>query len=87
MRTLTTADGLPTGSTAYATYKSPAIALGGSYSYLKILQTAGEYSKNHMALSEMRLYEVSGIDSVLVSDAVYETKGEIITCHNNRNVT
>ena len=74
VRTLTTADGLPTGSTAYATYKSPAIALGGSYSYLKILQTAGEYSKNHMALAEMRIYNVEPGDSTLVSEAVYETK-------------
>ena len=74
VRTLTTADGLPVGGTASATYKSPAIQLGGSYSYLKILQTAGEYSKNHLALSEMRIYDVELGDSVLVSEPVYETK-------------
>lgn len=73
VRTLTTADGMPTGGSGQQ-YNSPVIPFGTEYSKLRILQTSGEYSKNHMALSEMRLYEVSGIDSVLVSDAVYETK-------------
>lgn len=57
-RTLTsTEDGMPNGG-AGAEYTSPVISLGGSYSYLKILQTVGEYSKNHMALAEMRVSNV-----------------------------
>ncbi len=57
-RTLTyTDDGMPIGGSGQE-YTSPTISLGGSYSYLKILQTVGEYSKNHMVLSEMRIYNV-----------------------------
>ncbi len=57
-RTLTSYDdGMPTGGSGQQ-YTSPTISLGGEYSYLKILQTAGEYSKNHMALAEMRVYNV-----------------------------
>lgn len=73
VRTLTTADGMPTGGSGQQ-YTSPVIPFGTDYTKVRILQTSGEYSKNHMALSEMRLYEVAAIDSVLVSDAVYETK-------------
>lgn len=50
-------DNMPTDGTGQE-YTSPTISLGGSYSYLKILQTSGEYSKNHMALAEMRVYNV-----------------------------
>ena len=71
VRTLThTDDSMPTG-VASAEYTSPEISLNGNYSYLRILQTAGEYSKNHMALSEMRIYDVVPGDSVLVSEAEY----------------
>ena len=71
VRTLThTDDAMPTG-VAGAEYTSPEISLNGKYSYLRILQTAGEYSKNHMALSEMRIYDVAPGDSVLVSEAEY----------------
>ena len=63
VRTLTnSADGMPTGGYGQE-YTSPAISLGGSYSYLKIVQTAGEYSKNHMALAEMRVYNVQYPDT------------------------
>ena len=74
IRTLTTEDGMPTGSTSSKTYTSPTISLGGSYSYLRILQSQGQYSKNHMALAEMRIYDVEPGEDVLVSEAVYETK-------------
>lgn len=50
-------DNMPTGGVGQE-YTSPTISLGDSYSYIKILQTAGEYSKNHFVLSELRLYEV-----------------------------
>ena len=74
VRTLTsTADGLPTGY-AGAEYTSPSIALNGNYRYLRVLQSSGEYSKNHMALSELRVYDVTPGDSVLVSEAVYEQR-------------
>ncbi len=69
-RTLTTADGLPTGGSGQV-YTSPIISLGSSTSYLKILQTSGEYSKNHMALAEMRIYDVTPGDSILVSEEEY----------------
>ena len=51
-------DNMPTGGRGQE-YTSPAIALGDSYSHIKILQTQGEYSKNHLAISELRLYEVA----------------------------
>ena len=50
-------DDMPTGGSGQE-YTSPAIDLGGSYSHIKILQTQGEYSKNHFAIAELRLYEV-----------------------------
>ncbi len=74
VRTLTSAaDGLPTGS-GWGEYTSPAISLNGNYSYLRVLQSAGEYAKNHMALSELRIYDVTPGDSVLVSEAEYAQK-------------
>lgn len=73
IRTLTTADGLPTGGVSQE-YTSPTIELTGSYKYIRILQSNGEYSKNHMALAELRLYNVipQG-DPVKVQDAEYRT--------------
>lgn len=50
-------DNMPTGGKGQE-YTSPAIDLGDRYSHIKILQTQGEYSKNHLAISELRLYEV-----------------------------
>ena len=73
VRTLTTADGMPVGGVG-SEYTSPVISLGGSYTHLKFLQTSGEYSKNHLTLSEMRVYNVESGDSTLVSNSVYETK-------------
>ncbi len=69
------ADGMPRGGVSQE-YTSPTIDFGGSYRYVRIRQTAGEYSKNHMALAEMRLYKViegTG-ESVKLEDAVYEIK-------------
>ncbi len=70
------ADGMPRGG-AGQEYTSPAIALGGKYSYLRIVQTSGEYSKNHLAIAELRVYkvteEVTG-ESVKIQDAVYENR-------------
>ncbi len=74
VRTLTTADGMPTGGVG-SEYTSPVISLNGSYKHLKLLQTSGEYPKNHLTLSEMRIYNVASVDSTLVSNAVYATKG------------
>ena len=50
-------DNMPTGGYSQE-YTSPTINLGGSYSHIKILQTQGEYSKNHLAIAELRLYKV-----------------------------
>lgn len=73
VQTLTTADGLPTGGVSQE-YTSPAIDLGGSCSHIRILQSKGEYSKNHMALAELRLYSVKPQgDPVKVQDEVWET--------------
>lgn len=58
-------------------YTSPTIEFGGSYSKIKILQTMGEYSKNHMALAELRIKkitETTGGDPVKIQDAKYEIK-------------
>lgn len=73
LRTLTTADGMPTGGSAQV-YTSPIIPFGTQYTKMRVLQASGEYSKNHMALAELRVYDVASIDSTLVSDAVYETR-------------
>ena len=74
VHTLTTADGMPTGGVSQE-YTSPVIPFDSEYTKVRVLQASGEYSKNHMALAEMRLYDVT-INSTLVSDAVYETKRE-----------
>ncbi|MBR5594543.1 MAG: CotH kinase family protein [Bacteroidaceae bacterium] len=70
------ADGMPRGGYGQE-YTSPTISLGGKYSYLRIVQTAGEYSKNHLALSELRVYKVTEEttgEPVKIQDAVYENR-------------
>lgn len=70
-------DSMPSGG-AGQEYTSPTISLGGSYSKLRILQTSGEYSKNHLALSELRVYKVipavESQEPVKVQDAIYENR-------------
>ncbi len=71
-----TVDNMPTGG-AGQEYTSPTISLGGSYSRIRILQTRGEYSKNHMALSELRVYKVlegTSEEPVKIQDAKYENR-------------
>ncbi len=71
-----TKDGMPAGGRGQE-YTSPTISLGGSYSHLRILQTSGEYSKNHLVLSELRLYKVveeSSEEPVKIQDALYENR-------------
>ena len=70
------ADGMPRGGRGQE-YTSPTIALGSKYSYLRIVQTQGEYSKNHLALAELRVYNVipaSTEEPVKIQDAVYENR-------------
>ena len=70
------ADGMPRGG-AGQEYTSPTISLGGKYSYLRIVQTSGEYSKNHLALAELRVYNVipaTTEEPVKIQDAVYENR-------------
>ena len=70
------ADGMPRGGYGQE-YTSPTISLGGKYSYLRIVQTAGEYSKNHLALAELRVYKVTEEttgEPVKIQDAVYENR-------------
>ena len=70
------ADGMPRGGRSQE-YTSPTIALGGKYSYLRIVQTSGEYSKNHLALAELRVYKVTEEttgEPVKIQDAVYENR-------------
>lgn len=69
-------DNMPRGG-AGQEYTSPTIELGGSYTKLKILQTDGEYSKNHFVLSELRLYKVlegEEGEPEKIQDAVYENR-------------
>ncbi len=81
------ADGMPRGGYGQE-YTSPTIALGGKYSYLRIVQTSGEYSKNHLALAELRVYNVipaSAEEPVKIQDAVYENRR--VPFGNTYNVT
>ena len=58
-------------------FTSSTIDLGGSYSKLKIVQTHGEYSKNHLVLSELRIKKVTeetGGEPEKIQDAKYEVK-------------
>lgn len=69
-------DDMPRGGSGQE-YTSPTIDLGGSYSKLKIVQTYGEYSKNHLVLSELRIKKVTENNSSepeKIQDAVYEMK-------------
>ena len=69
-------DSMPSGG-AGQEYTSPTISLGGSYSKLRILQTSGEYSKNHFVLSELRIYKVNPVEEqepIKVQDAIYENR-------------
>jgi len=81
------ADGMPRGGRGQE-YTSPTIALGGKYSYLRIVQTSGEYSKNHLAIAELRVYKVTEEtteEPVKIQDAVYENRR--VPFGNTYNVT
>lgn len=81
------ADGMPRGG-AGQEYTSPTISLGSKYSYLRIVQTSGEYSKNHLALAELRIYNVipaTTEEPVKIQDAVYENRR--VPFGNTYNVT
>ena len=69
-------DNMPRGG-AGQEYTSPTIDLKGNYSKLKIVQTYGEYSKNHLVLSELRIKKIteeSGGEPEKIQDAIYETR-------------
>ncbi len=66
-------DNMPTGGVGQE-YTSPTIELGGSYSKLRIVQTSGEYSKNHFVLSELRLYNILPSTGDSSADAQYENR-------------
>ena len=71
-----TKDYMPTGG-AGQEFTSSTIDLQGSYSKLKIEQTRGEYSKNHLALAELRIKKVTEETSgepVKIQDAKYEIR-------------
>ena len=71
-----TIDNMPTGGRGEE-YTSPTIDLQGKYSKLKIEQTRGEYSKNHLAISELRINKVTeeiGGEPEKIQDAKYEIK-------------
>ena len=81
------ADGMPRGGRGQE-YTSPTIALGNKYSYLRIVQTSGEYSKNHLAIAELRVYKVipaTTEEPVKIQDAVYENRR--VPFGNTYNVT
>ena len=70
------ADNMPTGG-AGQEFTSNTIDLGDSYSKIRIIQTYGEYSKNHLAIAELRIRKVEelpGGDPVKIQDEKYETK-------------
>lgn len=70
------ADNMPTGGTGQE-YTTPTIPLGNKYSHLRILQTSGEYAKNHFVLSELCVYKVveeTTEEPVKIQDAVYENR-------------
>lgn len=66
-------DNMPQGGLSQE-YTSPVINLGDSYSYIRILQTDGEYAKNHFAIAELALYNVTkvGGESIKIQDAEYD---------------
>lgn len=75
VKTLTTADGLPTSEERGRDYTSPTIDLGGNYSMMRLLLVSAEY-KNYLCLSEFSIDEVvaetGGDEPVLLEPAVYE---------------
>ena len=73
-------DNMPTGGSSQE-YTSPTINLGGNYSHIKILQTQGEYDKNHLAIAELRLYEVKPNTENVTPD---ENEDETVTYKNVR---
>lgn len=71
-----TVDNMPTGGYGQ-TFTSSTIDLQGEYSKLKIVQTRGEYSKNHFAISELRINKVvekTTGEAEKIQDAKYETR-------------
>lgn len=69
-------DNMPTGGYGQE-FTSNTIDLQGSYSKIKILQTYGEYSKNHLVLSELRIKKVveeTAGEPEKIQDAKYEIK-------------
>ncbi|MBO5665419.1 MAG: CotH kinase family protein [Bacteroidaceae bacterium] len=68
-------DNMPTGGSGQE-YTSPTIDLNGSYSKIRIVQTSGEYAKNHLVLSELRVFKVaaSNKEPEKIQDAVYENR-------------
>ena len=69
-------DNMPRGG-AGQEFTSQTIDLGGTYSKLRIVQTSGEYSKNHLAISELRIYKVvegTAKEPEKIQDAVYENR-------------
>lgn len=77
-------DNMPRGG-AGQEYTSPTIDLGGKYSKIKILQTQGEYSKNHLVLSELRIKKVTELNEEKTENATYETRR--VPFGNKYNVT
>ncbi len=73
VRTLTTADGIPTDGSGLE-YTSPVINLGGSYSRVRFTMISAVY-KNYLCLSEFSLRSavpVEGNEPGLISPAVWE---------------
>lgn len=71
-----TVDEMPTGGSGQE-YTSPTIDLQGSYTKIKIEQTLGEYSKNHLVLSELRIkkiHEATGGEPEKIQEEKYEIK-------------
>lgn len=84
-RTLSyTTDNMPRGGSGQE-YTSPTIDLGGKYSKIKILQTQGEYSKNHLVLSELRIKKVTELSEEKTENTTFETQR--IPFGNKYNVT
>lgn len=79
VKTLTTADGLPTSEELGRSYTSPTIDLGGSYRLMRLLLISAEH-KNYLCLSEFSIDEVvaetGGKDPELIEPAVYEYQWE-----------
>lgn len=69
-------DNMPRGGRGQE-FTSSTIDLGASYSKIKILQTSGEYRKNHLVLAELRIkkvVETTNSEPEKIQDAKYETK-------------